>query len=140
MENIRSLTAMAENMRRLRKLKHLTQEELAYRTGLHPYSIGLIERKVKAPSLRSVEKIARALDVSVAELVSDAAQNEKALKGARGTEIAQLMRGLDAKKADGLLEIVKTVVNMVTGVGHVRELKAAEKKAAYVTTKRQKKK
>ena len=97
MENIRSLNAMAENMRRLRKIKRLTQEELAHRAGLHAYSIGLIERKVKAPSLRSVEKIARALDVSVAELVSGEETHEFNIRDARGEEMAQLMRGGNKK-------------------------------------------
>lgn len=140
MENIRSLTALAENMRRLRKIKQLTQEELAYRTGLHPYSIGLIERKVKAPSLRSVEKIAKSLNVSVAELVSDSSANEKTMKDARGEEVAQLMRGLDAKKADAVLDIVKTVAKMVADAGRVKELKAAEEKPAYIVGRRKKKK
>ncbi len=139
MKNLPTLSILADNMRRLRKLKHLTQEELAYRTGLHPYFIGLIERKTKTPSLTSMEKIARALDVSVAELVSEPAMNEKTARDARGEEIVQLMRGLIPKNADAVLEIVKKAVTLAADDGRVKGLKAAEEKKAYVATKKKKK-
>lgn len=140
MEDIRSLTAMAENMRRLRKIKHLTQEELAYRAGLHPYFIGLIERKVKAPSLRSVDKIARALAVSVAELVTDEGQTDVELYGAVGREAAHLMDVLPREKADALLVLMKFVAEKFIETGAKRKAKAAKEEAVWVTKKTAKKK
>lgn len=110
METIQSLTRMAENMRRLRKIRHLTQEDLADRTGLHPYSIGLIERKVKAPSLRSVEKIARALNVSVAELVGKSTMDNVRVREAGEKEIARILKPLNEKEIDALLSVLKTMV------------------------------
>jgi transcriptional regulator with XRE-family HTH domain len=57
-------------VRALRSAQGLSQEELADRAGLHRTYISQIERAVKNVTLVSVEKVAKALDVSLAELVS----------------------------------------------------------------------
>lgn len=110
MKKIAILNTLADNMRRLRKIKHLTQEELAYRCGLHPYFIGLIERKTKTPSLQSLEKLANALNISPAELITGYNTNENKLKNARENEIIQTMKNLSSDKADALLMILKLIV------------------------------
>jgi transcriptional regulator with XRE-family HTH domain len=46
----------------------ISQEELAHRAGLHRTYISDLERGARNPSIESVEKIARALDISVATL------------------------------------------------------------------------
>lgn len=46
----------------------ISQEELADRAGLHRTYIADIERGARNPSLQSIEKLARALDVSLAAL------------------------------------------------------------------------
>ena len=82
----------------------------------------------------------RALDVSLAELVSGEEAHKLNIHDARGVEVAQLMRGLDAKDADDVLEIVKTVVKMASYGGRIKELKAAEQNVVYAVGKRKKKK
>lgn len=138
MKNIHTLSILAENMRRLRKAKHLTQEELADRTGLHPYFIGLIERKTKTPSLGSMEKISRALDVSVAELVTDEGVSSGELYEARGREAAHLMDGLPVEKADAMLTLMKFVAEKFIETDKLRKIMAAEEKGEWVTKKRAK--
>lgn len=49
----------------------ISQEELAYRAGLHRTYISDLERGARNPSLESVEKLAQALEVSVAFLLSN---------------------------------------------------------------------
>jgi CheY-like chemotaxis protein len=46
----------------------ISQEELAYRAGLHRTYVSDLERGARNPSLESVEKLARALDLSVPRL------------------------------------------------------------------------
>jgi CheY-like chemotaxis protein len=46
----------------------ISQEELAYRAGLHRTYISDLERGARNPSIESVEKLARALQISVAGL------------------------------------------------------------------------
>lgn len=46
----------------------ISQEELAYRAGLHRTYVSDLERGARNPSLESVEKLARALELSVPKL------------------------------------------------------------------------
>lgn len=135
MKNIHTLSILAENMRRLRKAKHLTQEELADRTGLHPYFIGLIERKTKTPSLESMEKISRALDTSVAELVSGEETHEFNIRDARGREAAHVLDFLPSEKADALLVLMKFVAEKFIETDVKRTARAAEREGVWVTKK-----
>jgi transcriptional regulator with XRE-family HTH domain len=61
--------SFAEALRELRLNKGLSQEELADQAGLHRTYISQIERGIKSPSLRSLEQIARALDVQLSTLI-----------------------------------------------------------------------
>ena len=57
------------NMRQVRKLKKISQEELAFRAGLHRTYISDIERGQRNVSLENIEKITKALDVSTKDLL-----------------------------------------------------------------------
>jgi transcriptional regulator with XRE-family HTH domain len=48
--------------------KKLSQEELAYRAGVHRTYLGGIERGERNPSLINIEAIAKALKVTLPEL------------------------------------------------------------------------
>ena len=58
-------------VRELRKLKNLSQEELAFRADLHRTYIGMIERAEKNITLLNIEKIANALEVSINDLFNE---------------------------------------------------------------------
>ena len=60
---------LAANMKRLRKEKGWSQEELADQTGLHRTYISGVERCTRNPTIVAVEKIAVALGVSAGVLV-----------------------------------------------------------------------
>jgi transcriptional regulator with XRE-family HTH domain len=57
------------NVRRIRKAQKLSQEELAHRAGVDRTYISQIERAVKNPTVQSLDRIAVALGVPLAELV-----------------------------------------------------------------------
>jgi len=46
----------------------LSQEELAYRAGVHRTYIGMIERAEKNITLKNIEKIAKALNLKIKKL------------------------------------------------------------------------
>jgi CheY-like chemotaxis protein len=54
----------------------ISQEELAYRAGLHRTYVSDLERGARNPSLESVGKLARALESTVAMLFQGASQGE----------------------------------------------------------------
>ena len=58
-----------KTLRKIRKDKGLSQEELAFKTNLHRTYISLLERDQKSPSLRTVITIAAAMGYSLLEFV-----------------------------------------------------------------------
>jgi transcriptional regulator with XRE-family HTH domain len=60
---------LGENIRTHRKQKGLTQEKLAERADLHPVYVGNVERGEENISIDSLVRIAKALKVSIRDLV-----------------------------------------------------------------------
>ncbi|KJH70667.1 helix-turn-helix domain-containing protein [Aliterella atlantica] len=60
-----------KKVRHLRKLKNLSQDELAELCELHRTYIGSVERGERNITLINANKIANALSVSLAELVTE---------------------------------------------------------------------
>lgn len=58
----------AANVERLRKAKGLTQEQAAWSVGMHPSAWGRIEAGERKPTLATVFKLARGLEVPPASL------------------------------------------------------------------------
>ena len=52
----------------LRKQREFSQEELAERCGVHRTYIGSIERGEKSPTLNTIAKFAKGLDIEIADL------------------------------------------------------------------------
>lgn len=61
---------IAANVRHFRGMKGISQEELAHLTDLDRTYISGIERGVRNPTIRVLEKIAIALDVDICRLIS----------------------------------------------------------------------
>jgi transcriptional regulator with XRE-family HTH domain len=59
------LGIFGDNVRKIRKKRVWSQDDLAKKTGLHRTYIGSIERGERNVSLINVEKIANALDVTI---------------------------------------------------------------------------
>ncbi len=63
-------TILAENIRDYRRSKKLSQEQLADKCGLHRTYVGSVERGERNVTLSTLEVLAKALGVSVPELLS----------------------------------------------------------------------
>lgn len=62
------LKQFGERVREMRKEKGISQEELADKAGLHRTYIGMIERAEKNITLINIEKIAKALEITIDKL------------------------------------------------------------------------
>jgi transcriptional regulator with XRE-family HTH domain len=62
------LIKFGQKVREERLKLGLSQEELASRSGVHRTYIGMIERAEKNITLQNIEKIAKALNISIADL------------------------------------------------------------------------
>ena len=65
-----------ERIRELRNLKNVSQARLAVTAGMDPATLNRIEQGKGNPNLKTLEKLANALEVSVADLLSDSPKVE----------------------------------------------------------------
>jgi transcriptional regulator with XRE-family HTH domain len=60
---------LACNLRRLREQKGLSQEKFAFEANIHRTYVSDLERGMRNPTITVVEKLAKALGVSLGELL-----------------------------------------------------------------------
>lgn len=95
------LKLVGARIRDVRKSRGLSQEALAEKSGFNPSYIGFVERAERNISLINLEKIAKALNVSVYQLFSyvrefeDLTENESRIK-----EILSLLKNRDSRDLD----------------------------------------
>ncbi len=63
------LQIFGSNVQKYRKERQLSQEKLAELAGLHRTYIGMIERAEKNITLCNIEKIAKALNIEIKDLL-----------------------------------------------------------------------
>ena len=69
-EKVSARELLAANLRRLRVERGLSQEALAELAGIHRNYLGGIERRERNVGLDNLERLARALGISLSELVA----------------------------------------------------------------------
>ena len=67
--NVDAVEHFAQNLRTHRQRVGVSQERLAFMCSLHRTEISLLERGAREPRLSTIVKLARALDVTPAELL-----------------------------------------------------------------------
>ncbi len=70
-------TQLGRTIRRLREKQGFSQEGFADRVGVHRTYMGAVERGEVNISLKNIEKIARALDLSAGELLRKAERSPR---------------------------------------------------------------
>lgn len=65
------LIRFGEKVRALRIKKGLSQEQLANRAGFHRTYVGMIERAEKNITLENIDKISKALDCKISDLIEE---------------------------------------------------------------------
>jgi transcriptional regulator with XRE-family HTH domain len=60
---VKLILVFANNLRHYRKTAKLTQEQLGWKSGLHPTYLGRVERGKDTISLNNLEKIAKVLKI-----------------------------------------------------------------------------
>lgn len=72
-----------EELRKAREKADLTQEQLAFRAGIHRTYVSLLERDLKSPTLDTLFRLCAALDISASKLI---AKVEKGMNEDRGND------------------------------------------------------
>ena len=93
-----------QRIKTLRRFRSLTQEQLAERSGLSYKFIGEIERGTGNPTIETIGKIARALEMPVARLLTEKKEEEEWIYLLRREDIltlrkaAEILEGIFGKK------------------------------------------
>lgn len=66
--DISILIKFGQKVKQIRNEQKISQEELAFRAGLHRTYIGMIERAEKNITLVNIEKISKALNINIKDL------------------------------------------------------------------------
>ncbi|WP_051204644.1 helix-turn-helix domain-containing protein [Butyrivibrio sp. VCD2006] len=64
-------TEIGNRIRFHRKERKISQEELALQSELHPSYIGQLERGVKTPSIDTIYKITKSLDITMSDFLKN---------------------------------------------------------------------
>ena len=71
MSTFKAHKRIGENVRRFRKKRRMTQEELAEKANLHPVYISQVERADRAVTIDALLKITKALRIKLRNVVGD---------------------------------------------------------------------
>jgi transcriptional regulator with XRE-family HTH domain len=112
---------LGPRIRSLRQARQVTLRELAARAGVTESFLSQVEREVTSPSIASVQRIARALDLGIAELFVDEPPLGRVVRRADRRRIAY--NGLNAVDEfltagrDGRLQVILTTLEPGGGTG-----------------------
>lgn len=98
-------------IRYFRKLKGWSQETLALQAEINPAFLGHLERGLKSPTVKTLEKIAAALDISMSELFSEP-QPISDEKEALLTELHDLLQGLSVESLRKITVILQNILSL----------------------------
>lgn len=100
---------LGQRIQKLRTQRKLSQEQLALRSNITTTYLGLIERNLKNPTLKVVEQLCDALDISLADLFSETKEKRAELDITSLQIISQINSCSDAEKKH-ILRIIKEIL------------------------------
>ena len=112
---------LGPRIRALRQARNLTLRELAERAGVTESFLSQVEREVTSPSIASVQKIARGLELAIAELFVEDAPHGRVVRRAHRRRITYPgLRAVDeflTSGLDGRLQVILSTVEPGGGTG-----------------------
>jgi transcriptional regulator with XRE-family HTH domain len=112
---------LGPRIRALRQARNVTLRELAARAGVTESFLSQVEREVTSPSIASVQRIAQALDLAIAELFVEEAPHGRVVRRADRRRIAY--PGLGAidefvtSNMNGRLQVILSTIEPGGGTG-----------------------
>lgn len=99
---------------RIRYFRHqrgLSQEQLALQAGLNTAFLGHLERGLKSPTITTLEKLVKALNITFEELFAEGASGVDPAHDAAIERLLLLVRDLPADQIDKLSGIIRSVLD-----------------------------
>ncbi len=98
------LQSIGTNIRKYRRMKKYTQEQLAAETDLTPTYIGMIERGEKIPSLEAFISILNALDASADRVLVDVLNMGYLVKSSMLSDQLPLLEPADRERIQAVVQ------------------------------------
>ncbi|MEK4871220.1 helix-turn-helix domain-containing protein [Niallia sp. FSL W8-1348] len=105
------IEVIGANIRLIRKSKNISQEELAFKSGLHPTYIGQIERAEKNLTISSLYTITTALEISLEEFFSIINPKLEQSDSLPFQSIIKLLQDMNVTEQKKLYEIIKQIID-----------------------------
>lgn len=106
----RTYKCLASNIRRIRKERKLSQEELAEKSGFDVNYIGALEREErKNPSLAALEKIANALGVLVVDLLEAPEKDKFSSRETATRELHNIVKSETLNNIELITKLAKVI-------------------------------
>ena len=104
---------LGANVRALRIERKLTQEQLALGAEINPVFLGHLERNLKSPTITTLEKITRALGITMSELFLDVPNNDSEIEVRQASiqHINYLLKDLSNEELDKITGILKEIID-----------------------------
>ena len=113
--------ALGARIRALRQVRGETLRELADRSGVTESFLSQVEREVASPSIATVRRVARALDLSIAELFAEEPPSGRVVRRETRRRIAYPgLRAVDeflTADASGRLQVILSTIDPGGGTG-----------------------
>ena len=105
------LNTIGKRLREMRTQKGISQENLALSAELHPTYIGRLERGEKCPTIDTIYKLAKALEVPIIDLF-DIPTGTRACDTSAMYRIETVISELSAEDAAAIAEIVERIAEL----------------------------
>lgn len=102
--------AVAARIKYFRHVRGMSQEELALNAGLNPAYYGQVERGLKCPTIDTLYKIGKALDVPPAEFLRSDALPDYATDRTKRTK--ELLARVPADKVEQVFKVIEDVTGL----------------------------
>ena len=112
---------LGTRIRGIRQARHLTLRDVADRAGVTESFLSQVERDVTSPSIATVHRIARALDLSIAQLFAEEAEPGRVVRRAERRRVAYPgLRAVDeflTSNMAGRLQVILSTIEPGGGTG-----------------------
>lgn len=100
-----------ERVRELRIQRGLSQEQLALRAEITTTYLGLVERNLRNPTIKIIEQLCNALNVSLADFFAPSRKTTDTLDSISAQILAQLNHRSEKEK-EIILQLIKNVLKL----------------------------
>lgn len=104
---------ISQNIRRIRESKHLSQKEVALSMNIAPTQYSRLENAKTNPTLDTMVKVAKALDVSIDSLINGETHplNDINVKDKSLTEKVKMIDNLPKEEKNTVLNVLELAVS-----------------------------